>query len=83
MLGSAAAAMARVAGDGAPWRQRPAGARPGPRALADAIVALAGDPARRAAMGAEGRRRAETEFASERINEETLRVYERALALGG
>ena len=53
------------------------------RALADAIVALAGDPARRAAMGAEGRRRAETEFASERINEETLRVYERALALGG
>ena len=54
-----------------------------PRALADAILALAGDPARRAAMGAEGRRRAETEFASERINEETLRVYERALALGG
>ena len=53
------------------------------RALADAIRALASDPARRAAMGAEGRRRAETEFASERINEETLRVYERALALGG
>ena len=53
------------------------------RALADAILALAGDPARRAAMGAEGRRRAETEFAAERINEETLRVYERALALGG
>ena len=50
------------------------------RALADAILALAGDPARRAAMGAEGRRRAETEFAAERINEETLRVYERALA---
>ena len=45
-------------------------------------AALAGDPARRAAMGAKGRRRAETEFASERINEETLRVYERALALG-
>ena len=51
-----------------------------PRALADAILTLAGDPARRAAMGAEGRRRAETEFAAERINQETLQVYERALA---
>ena len=53
------------------------------RALADAIVALVDDSARRAAMGAEGRRRAETEFAEERINQETLQVYERALALGG
>ena len=50
------------------------------RALADAILSLVGDPARRAAMGAEGRRRAETEFAAERINKETLQVYERALA---
>ena len=49
------------------------------RALADAVVALAGNPVRRAAMGAEGRRRTETEFAAERINEETLKVYERAL----
>ena len=48
-----------------------------------AVGTLAGDSTRRAAMGAEGRRRAETEFAAERINEETLRVYERALALGG
>ena len=53
------------------------------RALADAILELAGDPARRAAMGAEGRRRAETEFAAERIHAETLRVYERALAAAG
>ena len=53
------------------------------RALADAILALAGDPARRAAMGAEGRRRAETEFAAKRIHQETLQVYERALALAG
>ena len=53
------------------------------RALADAITALADDPARRAAMGAEGRRRAETEFAAERIHAETLRVYERALAAAG
>ena len=53
------------------------------RALADAILELAGDPARRAAMGAEGRRRAETEFAAERIHAETLRVYERALATAG
>ena len=53
------------------------------RALADAVMALADDPARRAAMGAEGRKRAVSEFAEERINQETLRVYERALALGG
>ena len=39
-------------------------------------------PGPRAAMGAEGRRRAEKEFAAERINQETLRVYERVLALG-
>ena len=49
-------------------------------ALADAILALADDPDRRAAMGAEGRRRAETEFSAERIHQETLEVYERALA---
>ena len=53
------------------------------RALADAILDLAGDPVRRAAMGAEGRRRAETEFAAERIHAETLQVYERALAAAG
>ena len=52
-----------------------------PRALADAILALTDDPVRRTAMGAEGRRRAETEFAAEHINRETLRVYEQALAL--
>ena len=53
------------------------------RALADAVTALADDPARRDAMGAEGRRRAETEFASDRIHAETLLVYERALASVG
>ena len=51
------------------------------RALADAILSLAGEPNHRATMGAEGRRRAETEFAAERINQETLQVYARALAL--
>ena len=51
-----------------------------PRALAGAIMALVDDPARRAAMGAESRRRAETEFADERIHAETLLVYEQALA---
>ena len=50
------------------------------RALADAILALVVDPARRAAMGAEGRRRAEEEFSARRIHRETLEVYERALA---
>ena len=53
------------------------------RALAEAALALADDPARRAAMGAEGRRRAETEFSTERIHAETLEIYERALAPGG
>jgi len=54
-----------------------------PRALADAILALVDDPARRAAMGAKGRKRAETEFAADRINAETLLVYEQALAVAG
>ena len=53
------------------------------RALAEAALALADDPARRAAMGAEGRRRAETEFSSDRIHAETLEIYERALAPAG
>ena len=50
------------------------------RALADAIIALAADPARRTSMGRVGRRRIETEFAAARIHEQTLRVYEQALA---
>ena len=54
-----------------------------PRALADAILALVDDPSRRAAMGVEGRRRAETEFAADRISAETLLVYEQALAAAG
>ena len=49
-------------------------------ALADAIMTLVDAPARREAMGVAGRRRAETEFAASRIHEETLRIYERALA---
>ena len=53
------------------------------RALADAIASLAGDPSRRFAMGTESRRRAETEFAADRIHAETLRVYEQALAAAG
>ena len=50
------------------------------RALADAIIALAGDPARRSSMGRVGRQRVETEFAAAQIHEQTLRVYEQALA---
>ncbi len=49
-------------------------------ALAEAIVTLADDPSGRRALGAAGRRRAEAEFADARIQAETLRVYERALA---
>ena len=51
-----------------------------PGALAEAIVKLADDPARRASMGAAGRRRAESEFAAARIHEQMLRIYEQALA---
>ena len=50
------------------------------RALADAVVALVDDPARRAAMGTESRRRAQEEFTVERIHQETLQVWERALS---
>jgi glycosyltransferase involved in cell wall biosynthesis len=47
-----------------------------PRALADALVDLLADPARRDAMGRAGRRRFEERFTVERMVEETLRVYE-------
>jgi glycosyltransferase involved in cell wall biosynthesis len=50
-----------------------------PRAMADAIVALAADPARRAAMGGAGRGRAQ-EFSADRTSEGTRRVYLEALA---
>ena len=51
-----------------------------PRALSEAIITLADDPVRRTAMGAAGRSLVEKNFGSLRINEETLRVYERVLA---
>jgi glycosyltransferase involved in cell wall biosynthesis len=50
-----------------------------PRSLADAILALAGNPERRAAMGAAGRGRAQ-EFSADRTSEGTRRVYLEALA---
>ena len=53
------------------------------RALADSIMTLVEDSARRIAMGSEGRRRAEVEFADSRINSETLAIYEGALARAG
>jgi glycosyltransferase involved in cell wall biosynthesis len=46
-------------------------------AMADAIVALLKDPARRAGMGDAGRRRVEAEFSVDRMVERTLAVYER------
>jgi glycosyltransferase involved in cell wall biosynthesis len=48
-------------------------------ALADAIVALAGDLPRAAAMGAAGRERALREFTPERCVERTEELYARAL----
>jgi glycosyltransferase involved in cell wall biosynthesis len=46
-------------------------------ALAEAIVALLEDPARRARLGAAGRRRVETDFSIEHMVEQTLDVYKR------
>lgn len=48
-------------------------------ALAEAIAALAADPARRQAMGAAGRRLVETEFAEEGVARETLALYRAVL----
>ena len=48
-------------------------------ALADAIAALIGDPARRVAMGRAGRKLAKREFAEEIVAGETLAVYNAAL----
>jgi len=47
-----------------------------PGALADAIAALAADPARRARMGAAARARAEAEFGNERVIAATHTVYD-------
>jgi glycosyltransferase involved in cell wall biosynthesis len=49
-------------------------------ALAEALRALAGDPARRLEMGRRGRERAVSEFALERVVAATLAVYERLSA---
>ncbi len=53
-----------------------------PRALADAVAALAGDPARRARMAAEGRRRSAT-LGWDRAGEATAVAIEAALASSG
>jgi glycosyltransferase involved in cell wall biosynthesis len=54
-----------------------------PEALADAIVALAGDGSRVAAMGAAGRRRALAEFSQERCTDRIAALYGTALAAAG
>jgi glycosyltransferase involved in cell wall biosynthesis len=51
-----------------------------PQRLARAVMALAEDPARRAAIGAEGRRRVETAFTLDRMVGEYARLYRQ---LGG
>jgi glycosyltransferase involved in cell wall biosynthesis len=53
-----------------------------PEALAAAVIALAGDPARRARLGAAGRRLAEARLGVEAIARATLVVYRDALAPG-
>ncbi len=52
-----------------------------PGALADAIMALAGDPGRRRAMGAKGRVRVR-DFSADRTEEGTRRVYREAIRRG-
>ncbi|MEZ0395269.1 MAG: glycosyltransferase family 4 protein [Anaerolineales bacterium] len=47
-------------------------------ALAAALKTLIADPALRRRMGAAGRRMAEAEFSTARVNEETLRIYAQA-----
>ena len=49
------------------------------RALAGALAALAGDPARRAAMGTAGRAKAEREFDQRQVIAKTLAVYDELL----
>lgn len=46
-----------------------------PQRLARAVIALAGNPAQRAAIGAEGRRRVETAFTLDRMVAEYARIY--------
>lgn len=53
-----------------------------PDALARAVIALADDPARRARLGAAGRRLAEASLGVEAIAQATLAVYRDALATG-
>jgi glycosyltransferase involved in cell wall biosynthesis len=48
-------------------------------ALANALAALAGDPARRAAMGLAGRALVEREFSEARVIRDTLALYEAVL----
>jgi glycosyltransferase involved in cell wall biosynthesis len=54
-----------------------------PTALAGALRELLGDPARVAAMGAAGRRRAVQEFSQDRCTERTETLYEAALDAAG
>lgn len=52
--------------------------RDGP-ALADALASLAGDPARRRAMGLAARKKAEAEFDDQEVIRRTLAAYEEAI----
>lgn len=51
-----------------------------PGALAEAILALLSDPARRAEMGQAGRQRARTEFSRERYGARLAEIYRQVLA---
>ena len=51
-----------------------------PRAIADAILGLLGDPDLARRLAVEGRRRVEERFSVERMVKETVRIYEKVLA---
>jgi glycosyltransferase involved in cell wall biosynthesis len=54
-----------------------------PRALGEALIQVLGDPALRSAYGAAAKRRYEACYTAGRMAEETLHVYDEALALAG
>jgi glycosyltransferase involved in cell wall biosynthesis len=54
-----------------------------PGALGEALIRVLGDPALRSTFGAAARRRYETRYTARRMAEETVQVYDEALALAG
>jgi len=73
VVATAAGGIPEAVEDGVTGRIVPVG---DPRSLADALVGLLGDAARRETLGRAARRRFEERFAVDRMVDETVRVYE-------